>query len=237
MPASRVAAVLTKEGVPTPDAERTRKDNGIRHTTSGVWHGTTIVNIARNPLLGAIVAYGRRSMGDQLRFEGSGPRGLTGSDFRADGKPKVIRNHDNQILTAAAKFDPLVDSARHEALLKILDKRGGTQRGKARSRDPNRNPLGGRIVDLNCCWPMYRIPKSDSYQYRCGAYTQSHGAICDHNVVDGDQRRARRIAAEAALAVGNAKTDSPVASIGGPRTDCRFSDAVEQGERNGIAPS
>src|SRR5262245_9425835 len=68
MPASRVAAALTAEGVPTPDADRTRTDRGVRHRTSGVWHQQTVVNVARNPLLLAVTAYGRRSMGDQLRF-------------------------------------------------------------------------------------------------------------------------------------------------------------------------
>jgi DNA invertase Pin-like site-specific DNA recombinase len=73
-PASRVAAQLTAEGVPTPDADRWRTDNGVRHRTSGAWHAQTLVNIARNPLLRATVEYGRRSMGDTLRFTPDGPR-------------------------------------------------------------------------------------------------------------------------------------------------------------------
>lgn len=50
-PASRVAATLTAEGVPPPDAGRERTDHGVRHATSGVWHANTVTNIARNPLL------------------------------------------------------------------------------------------------------------------------------------------------------------------------------------------
>ena len=73
MPASRVAATLTAEGVPTPDAGRTRVDGGVRHATSGVWNQPTITNIARNPLLRAVMAYGRRSMGDQLRYSAGRP--------------------------------------------------------------------------------------------------------------------------------------------------------------------
>ena len=72
MPASRVAATLTEEGVPPPDVGRYRTDHGVRHLTSGVWHQTTITNIARNPLLLAVMSYGRRSMGDQLRFAPGG---------------------------------------------------------------------------------------------------------------------------------------------------------------------
>jgi hypothetical protein len=68
MPAIRVAATLTAEGIPSPDAGRMRRDNGVRHPVSGVWNQNTIINIARNPLLIAVASYGRRSMGDQLRF-------------------------------------------------------------------------------------------------------------------------------------------------------------------------
>src|SRR5262245_14388080 len=50
LPASRVATILTAEGIPSPDAGRQRKDGGLKHPVSGVWHGTTITNIARNPL-------------------------------------------------------------------------------------------------------------------------------------------------------------------------------------------
>ena len=185
MPATRLAAQLTAEGVPSPDAGRMRKDNGVRHEVSGAWHATTIVNIATNPLLRAVVAYGRRSMGDQLRFEANGPRGLSAGDYRNDGKPKVTRNDETSMLTAEAKFNPLVDEERHQQLLETLKRRGGTQRGKARSRDPNRNPLGGRVIDMDCTWPMYRVPKAGGFRYTCGAYMQSHGAICKHNQVDG----------------------------------------------------
>ena len=121
MPASRVAAQLTSEGVKTPDFGRTRKDMGIYHETSGVWHANTVTNIARNPLLRAIVSYGRRSMGDQLRYEAEGPRAMTAEDYRDDGKPKVIRNAESSLLNAEAKFAPVVDVSRHEELLKSLD--------------------------------------------------------------------------------------------------------------------
>ncbi len=184
-PASRVAAQLTAEGIPTPDASRYRTDGGVRHKTSGVWHATTIVNIARNRLLQAVVAYGRRSMGDQLRLSPNGPRPLTDSDFRADNKPKVIANNKDGQIVFNAHFKPVVDTETHERLLAILDARAGTQRGKPRSRDPSRNPLGARVFDMNCNWPMYRAPYRRSFRYVCGCYTQSHGATCSHNWIDG----------------------------------------------------
>ncbi len=184
--ASRVAKILTSEGVPTPDHKRYRTDNGVRHRTSGVWHQTTIVNIARNPLLLAVVEYGRRSMGDQLRWTPEGPRELTDADFRIENdKPKVIRNPVEQRIVAPTIFSAPVDPERHRRLLAKLDQRGGTQRGKPRSRDPNKNPLGGRLFDITCGWPMYRIPYGDGFRYRCGLYHQSGGDRCNHNHVDG----------------------------------------------------
>jgi len=185
MPASRVAAQLTAEGVPSPDHNRWRTDQGVRHRTSGVWHQTTIVGIARNPLLRAVVSYGRRSMGDKLRFAPNGPRKLEETDYRCDDKPKVIRNAEKDLIKADACFAPIVDEERHQRLLEKLDARGGTQRGKPRSRDPKHNPLGGRIFDMDCCWLMYRVPYRSTYRYRCGLYMQSHGASCRHNSVDG----------------------------------------------------
>lgn len=63
MPASRVAALLTEEGVPAPDSGRWRKDNGIEHPVSGVWHQSTVVAIGRNALLAAITTYQRAVCG------------------------------------------------------------------------------------------------------------------------------------------------------------------------------
>lgn len=84
-PAYRVAAMLTHEKLPSPDAGRERTDRGVRHQTSGVWHQTTVTNIARNSLLRAVVEHGRRSMGAVLRFTKIQPRELTDDDFRGDG--------------------------------------------------------------------------------------------------------------------------------------------------------
>ncbi|HUY33150.1 MAG TPA: hypothetical protein VMV69_10240 [Pirellulales bacterium] len=152
-------------------------------TAHGVWHQTTIINIARNPLLVAMCIYGRRSMGDQLRYAANGPRALNDDDFRADGKPKVIRNPDGVMSQTPARFDALVDRDNHQELIEILDQRGASQRGKPRSRDPGKNPLGSRIFDMNCGWPMYRTPYGQTFRYSCGAYMQSRQ--CHHNHVDG----------------------------------------------------
>jgi hypothetical protein len=184
-PATQIAKILNAEEIPSPDAGRFRKDNGVRHEVSGLWHAPTIVNIGRNPLLAAIVRYGLRSMGKFNRFTVDGPRELTDADLRADGKPRVIRNADDDHIFSQALFEPVVTLEDHESLNRVLDKRAGTQRGKPRSRDPKRNPLGARIYDMDCTWPMYRVQQGKSFQYKCGLYQQSHGQKCSHNHVDG----------------------------------------------------
>src|SRR5262249_25849625 len=54
-----------------------------------------------------------------------------------------------------------------------------------RAQGPARNPLGGRLFDLNCTWPMYRAPQGGSFRSTCGLYVQSHGQQCAHNHLDG----------------------------------------------------
>ena len=185
-PASRVAATLTAEGVPSPDAGRMRKDNGIRHRVSGVWHQTTITYIARNPLLVAIASYGRRSMGDQLRFSPEGPRPLDeAQDFGLDKQCKVVMNATSSLIQAPARFEPLVSVEERRVLMEILDQRAGTQRNKPRAHDPAKNPLGSSVFDMNCSWPMYRQPYGQTFRYTCGLYQQSHGQECTHNHIDG----------------------------------------------------
>jgi hypothetical protein len=187
MPAARVAATLTAEGVPTPDHGRTRTDRGLKHATAGVWRQSVVTGIARNPLVGALVSYGRRSMGDQARFTPQGPRALEETDRDAEGQPRVVRNPEAALITrpSPAAFEPLIDPERRRRLVALLDERGGTQRGKPRSQDPARNPLGSRVFDLNCTWPMYRVPAGGGFRYTCGLYMQSHGQSCAHNHIDG----------------------------------------------------
>ncbi len=184
-PASQVAKMLTEEGVPAPDTGRLRTDQGMTHIVSGVWHQSTITNIARNDLLVGVATYGRRSMGDQLRFSPEGPREVTDDEFLANGKPKVVRNPPDQVIKTTTRFEALVEPTKHRELLAELDRRAGSQRGKPRSRDAANNPLGCRIFDMNCTWPMYRAPYNGTFHYKCGLYQQSHAAQCHHNHVNG----------------------------------------------------
>jgi hypothetical protein len=185
MPANQVAAMLTMDGIPPPDVGRRRKVNGVKRLRTQDWYPGTVTAIARNPLLRAIVRYGRRSMGDQRRFDKDNHRELVESDFRDETKVRVVLNAPENCIVAEAKFAPLIDPTEHRKLVEELDRRGGSQRGKPRSRNPFANPLGARVFDLACGWPMYREPYNGSFRYKCGLYQQSHGQKCHHNHVDG----------------------------------------------------
>jgi DNA invertase Pin-like site-specific DNA recombinase len=215
MPASRVAAALTGEGIPSPGAGRGRRDRGVDHVTSGVWHQDTILGIARNPLIVAVVSYGRRSVGDQLRFTPEGPRPLGEADFRTDGHPKAVANPAGVRIEAPAHFEPLVDPGRHRRLLQDLDERAGTQRRKPRSQDPARNPLGCRVFDMACGWPLYRTSSKGptSYKYKCGLYMQSHGQACRCNQVAGEEAAAFVLHAVRQRVLAPAVTDWLAAKI------------------------
>lgn len=185
-PAQQVAQILNEEGIPSPDAGRIRRDNQTLHPVSGIWHPNTITNIARNPLIRALTRYGLRSMGDRRRMTPEGPRYVQDSDYRINSKtPKVIRNQESNQVWGTAHCEPLIPLEQSQKLLEIIDKRGASQRGKPRSRNPAENPLGARIFDMHCGWPMYRIPRKDSFSYVCGFYQQAGGQACSHNHVEG----------------------------------------------------
>jgi hypothetical protein len=191
--ASRVAAILNEEGIPSPDAGRYRTKHGVKRLVSGQWHPPTITAIGRNRLLVAVATYGQRSMGDQLRMTPAGPRALEDGDYRETNQPgqpvqpKVIRNPEQNRIAAksASPFEPIIAEQRFQALQETLDERGGTQRGKPRAHDPSRDPLGCRVVDLNCARPMYREPHGKSFRYKCSVYHQSYGKRCARNHIDG----------------------------------------------------
>ena len=73
------------------------------HVVSGRWRRTTVTNLARNPLIRAITAYGRRTLGEFRRFSPDGPRPLTEADFHPDRSRKVIVNDQSQIMTSKVK--------------------------------------------------------------------------------------------------------------------------------------
>ena len=187
--ASAVCRILDSEGIPSPNAGNYKVINGVKQKVSGKWNPPTVIGIARNPLLLGKACYGRRSMGKKRRLAPNGARPLTEDDFRPDGSPRVVRNPEELQVRGNTRLGKLVDQESHQELLAILDKRGASQRGKRKCQDPDANPLGGRIFDMACGWPMYKTKyqknKKKTYKYRCGCYDKSKGQLCEHNCIHG----------------------------------------------------
>jgi hypothetical protein len=175
--ASRIADLLTDEGIPPPEA--------ARRATAGVWHQTTVRNIARDPIYMAVREYGKRSEGDQQRFTPAGPRDLADGDYGATGKLRTVTNPPDQRVRKEMAFTPVVPPEQFRALQSVLNERSKSQSGKPRQRGTAANPLGCRVYDMNCGAPMYRLARRGSYAYTCSLYQQSDAKLCSHNSLPG----------------------------------------------------
>jgi hypothetical protein len=184
-PACRIAQLLNDAGVPSPAAGRLRSANGVAAELSGLWTQNTVKNIAKHPLLVAVWEYGKRCEGDQMRFTKDGPRSLGDADFGADNRPRNVANTAEQIIVTPARFEPLITEEKRGRVLAELERRGRHLKGKARTRAGTANPLGGRVYDLGCGWPMYRYARRGKWQYTCALYQNSEAKCCHHNVIDG----------------------------------------------------
>ena len=185
-PAMRIARMLNDEKVPSPKAGRVRTRNGVQVENSGLWTQNTIKGIATHSLLIALWEYGKRSEGDQLRFTPSGPRQLRESDYHTNGKLKRVANPADGIIRTPAKSKAVTTPEKLERIKKVIEHRGRHLKGKAHTRKDVVNPLGGRIYDLTCGWPMYRYAKRGNWCYTCGLYQNSEAKRCEHNTVRGE---------------------------------------------------
>lgn len=185
-PAARIARTFNAEGIPSPNAGRVRKVNGVQVEVSGQWAQNTVKAIATHPLLIALCEYGKRSEGDQLRFTKDGPRGLNAGDYHPGGKLKTVANPADQIIRTPAKSDAVTTPEKADRIREVLEYRGRHLKGKARTRGTAPNPLGGRIYDLNCGWLMYRYAKRKKWCYGCALYQNSEAKCCHHNMVPGE---------------------------------------------------
>ena len=173
----RIAQLLNDEKIPPP---------GLGYNNSrGYWHPSTIQNIVTNRIYIAVLQYGKRSEGDRLRFTPEGPRKLTHGDYDARGKLARVRNPIENVIAIKGNFKPVTDPTYFEKVQGIARKRAETQRAKKRHHGNNFNPLGCRIYDMACGWPLQRMNKPNSFSYRCAAYNQSNGKLCRHNTFDG----------------------------------------------------
>ncbi|WP_020475873.1 recombinase family protein [Zavarzinella formosa] len=186
IPASRIAKMLNAEGIPSPKAGRTRSVNGARVETSGQWTQNTVRNIATHSLLIGVWEYGKRSEGDQVRLTKDGPRLLDETDFRSDGTARIIINPEDQRIRTPAKSEAVMTREKMDRIRAVIEERGRHLKGKARTRGQVVNPLGGRIFDMNCGWPMYRYAKRKKWCYGCGLYQNSEAKCCRHNMVPGE---------------------------------------------------
>lgn len=67
-----------------------------------------------------------------------------------------------------------------------MDKRGDSQRGLRRAKDPSRYPLACRVIDMTdrCGSVMYGRPNGERSMYSCGRYMRTRE--CSNNTVDAD---------------------------------------------------
>ena len=205
-PASQIAELLNAENIPGPrhGCFYTPK-NGAPRERSGLWYGTTVRNVAVNPANVFLMTYGKRGSGDAMRFTPKGPRELDDRDFE-DERLKQIANPEADWMITAVPGDhqPVIGLEEHREILALVDARGKTQRGKPRAKGANPNPLGARIFDMGCGWPMYRKQRRAHWGYACGLNSHSDSQCCEHNLIDGIAATRFVVAASRQLVLSNA---------------------------------
>ncbi len=198
----RIARELNDRGIPSPDAGRTRTDHGVKHRVSGKWTPNTVAELCRNPLICGVSEYGKRSEGKIRRLGKECPRLLDEqTDLTIEGTPRVIIN-DHSLRTRRAVGEnraappppppppppPLEERSNGEQVQLQMDKRGKSQRGVRRAKDPARYPLACRLVDLtdNCGSILYGRTNQGRPVYTCGRYLRTSGGECESNQVDAE---------------------------------------------------
>jgi hypothetical protein len=184
----RIAKQLNDRGVPSPDAGRTRTDQGVRHRVTGRWNASTVAELCRNEIIMGIQSYGHRSEGRIRRLGGDGPRLLEDKkDLTHDGRPRVISN-DPALWITKSVGEAQFDSEKWSSIQRIAEERGRNQRGIPRAKDPARYPLACRLLDLtdNCGSILYGRTTHGRAVYTCSRYMKSAGADCHSNQVDGE---------------------------------------------------
>ena len=185
--AKRVAQCLNELGIPTRDAGRTRRDNGVEHEVSGKWHESTVLAVATNPIIIGVKEYGRYSEGVHHRAKATGFRPGTEKKLLPDGSGKTIENDVADRIRAAADFAARFAPERWHRLQANLKARGTAQRGKRKAHAPAAYPVTPCVFDLTCkCGGiMHCVVRKDRGvgrpMYRCSIYTKTAGKKCNHN--------------------------------------------------------
>ncbi len=186
--AKRIAQHLNVLGIPSPDAGRTRTDQGVKHLVSGKWNQSTILDLCRNGAILGNVQLGRRSDGAHRRISLQGPRNLAENDRYEDGRPRLVQNPMECRISGELGFEPRYDVRKWEKIQSQMTSRSTSQRGVPRVKDPTKYPLSTKVVDMTdgCGWGMYARTNGKRRQYVCGRYMSTSGAECEHNSVDAE---------------------------------------------------
>src|SRR5262245_44150482 len=183
----RIASFLNDCGIPSPDAGRTRTDQGVKHRVTGKWNHNTVAELCRNPMILGIQRYGKRSEGTIRRLGAEGPRLLDDKDRHENGTTRIIFN-DPSLQVRKQVGESQFEAERWAAIQEQMDERGRRQAGVRRAKDPARYPLACRLIDLTdgCGSILYGRSHSGRFVYTCGRYMRTSGAACASNQVDAE---------------------------------------------------
>lgn len=188
----RVANELNKLGIPTPSAGEKRHDDGVEHEVSGVWQDSTILAIAKNPIITGVKQYGRFAEGVHYRLGPHGIRPVGEDEVHKSGAGRIIENDPAICIRAESGGGTLFDPERWKRLQDDLASRGTSQRAKRRAADPAAYPLTSFVFDVTdgCGGVMHGVVRkdrgADKPLYRCSIYMKTQGAKCRHNTVSAE---------------------------------------------------
>ncbi|WP_254509203.1 recombinase family protein [Anatilimnocola floriformis] len=184
----RIANHLNKASIPSPNAGRTRKDQGVRHYVTGKWNHTTVLDLCDNAAIIGMQDYGKRSEGKFRRFDGDKHRILNESDRLDENAIRLVKNSDEKLIKRSIQIEPLYDPAKWQEIQRQTEERGKSQRGIPRAKDLTKYPLSTRVVDLTdgCGAIMYGREHGGKRVYVCSRYMRTSGSDCSNNEVDGE---------------------------------------------------
>lgn len=186
--AKRITNHLNNLNIPSPNAGRTRKDQGVKHYVTGKWSHRTVLELCENAAIIGMQDYGKRSEGKFRRFDGNRHRILHESDRIDENAIRLVKNSDDKLIKRSIQIEPCYDPAKWQEIQRQTEERGKSQRGISRAKDPTKYPLSTRVIDLTdgCGSIMYGREHGGKRVYICGRYSRTSGAECHNNEVDGE---------------------------------------------------
>jgi DNA invertase Pin-like site-specific DNA recombinase len=188
----KIATKLNGMGIPSPNAGKTRSYQGHVRQVPGRWSPNQVSQLIRNCAIIGLNRYGAQSEGKFRRHSTEGARNLDDRDLTPGGVPRVIKNPDELQIIRPTGFKNTVVGELYapEALFEecqgIANRRGVSQRGITKQKDPSRYLLAMRTFDMNCGHPMYAKTATARKVFVCGLYDRTAGDKCHHNLVDSN---------------------------------------------------